>query len=149
MFFKRYPNIKQQYTTNFSKCFLQHETHAQQIVKHYVLQLPLKKDVPQLRAFMMKLFFHDGINLMFSCSLEVSPKYIEIHDVCVGTMYQGMGLCKLYMPKVLEYIKKTFTQGTIKIVCDIENAAACKCYTSIFGIPTNITRNTAYFQFKY
>ena len=121
---------------------------GQEFIKHYVFYLQTKKQTTQFPYF-AKLFFHDDKHLYFSCTIEVAPRYIEIHDVCTAKDFQGKGACKLFMPKVIEHIRRNYTQGAMKIMCYTENKAACKCYSNVFGSPKKQGRNETYFRLKY
>lgn len=88
------------------------------------------------KSFQARVFAYESNELLFSCTLEVNTRYVEIHDVCVGRLHGGKGLCKHYIKDVCKYIKDTYkSHKKIKIVCDENNIPACKCYTSIFGEP--------------
>lgn len=147
-FFKHNPHIKEQYCINYLACFPEVHKFGQDFIRSYILYLQNKKDIPQMLYYNVKLFFHNEKHLYFSCTIEVAPKYIEIHDVCTAPDFQGKGACKQFMPRVVEFIKKNYTQGMIKIMCENENKAACKCYSNVFGTPVKQARNESYFKYK-
>lgn len=152
-FLKQHQSIKQQFIDNTITCFMKdayessnntikkrytYEAFLKMILKHYVLHLQSKRTKQTIinsgLAYMCKVFFHDKDDvLLFSCSLEVSPKLIEIHDVCVAPQETGKGRCKEFIAMVCDYIKSTFPYHNIKIVCEKKNTPACKCYTRVFG----------------
>lgn len=160
-FLKSHQSIKTQFINNITKCFFvdAYESGSKQFkamytydefvkmtMKNYVLHLQSKKLKKTIMdnggSYMCKVFFHKDNILLFSCSLEVSPKYVEIHDVCVAPQETGKGKCKEFISKVCDYIKHTFPTHKIKIVCDKVNTPACKCYARIFGTPKKETRTT-------
>jgi c-di-GMP-related signal transduction protein len=160
-FLKDNKTLGEQYLENASYCFINDSYHlmsaeAQKkipfekfqtnIFKTYFCKIQTLKEKKELvqegKSFQARVFAYESNELLFSCTLEVNTRYVEIHDVCVGSRHGGKGLCKKYIMDVCKYIKDTYkTQNKIKIVCDENNIPACKCYTSIFGEP-KVVRST-------
>lgn len=168
-FLKQHENIKQQYINNTITCFMKKEYESgnqnflkkntydeflKMVMKHYVLYVQSKRlkqiSIKNGYNYMCKVFLHqDDTALLFSCSLEVAskrPMYVEIHDVCVSPQETGKGRCKEFISVVCDYVKQTFPDYKIKIVCEKNNTAACKCYTNIFGAHIRETKKLYKFQ---
>jgi len=76
--------------------------------------------------------------IMGSCGLLFDHLLgkIDIQGVCVHKEFQGRGLCKIFMKKLLDYffvLHKDiyFKIHEMSIACDVDNVAACKCYDGI------------------
>lgn len=164
-FLKQHQSIKEQFINNIIRCFMKdeyessnssfkkqytYEEFLDMVIKEYVLYIQTKSIknfiIKKGMAYMCKVFFHHKNTLLFSCSLEVSPTSVEIHDVCVSLQETGKGRCKEFISRVCNYIKDTFPSRKIKIVCNKKNIPAFKCYTSVFGAHKGETKDLYKFE---
>ena len=171
-FIRDHPDITQQYKKNVIDNFIcptyynvldelfkeqtSFRMYSEKILKQYYLNLQTKgimnKSLSNGSSYMVKVFFHKDNVLLLSCSLEIEPNHIEIHDVCVGKNHSGNGYCKTYIPILVEHIAKTYPQGKIQTMCIANNIAAYKCFTTVFGIPKTIKKgnlNVVEFEMTY
>lgn len=73
-----------------------------------------------------------------SCLLHFNDIYkvCEVHEVCVSPRFQGKGICKLLMQEVKQHLLLNERQKglrELRIYCESDNGAACRCYHAIFG----------------
>ncbi len=154
-FFKDNREIKEQFKQNVTSCFIEDsyltlsrshkkqisfEVYRDNIFKNWYNVVQTQKEKHHLiqnkHEYFAKVFAYTSQQLLFSCTLEIAPTYIEIHDVCVGKEHSGKGYCKKYIQEVVQHIKTKYrTHKKIKIMCVADNTPACKCYTRIFGEP--------------
>lgn len=76
-----------------------------------------------------------------SCLVHFNDVYhtCEIHEVCVAT--SGKGYCQQILKDVKHHICKGLSgpMADIRIYCERQNIAACKCYARTFATSTVIT----------
>jgi ribosomal protein S18 acetylase RimI-like enzyme len=155
-FFRQHPEIKDQFKENVTSCFLADSyltlpksfkrktsfaVYCNNIFNNYYGVIQTQKEKQYLiqneYSYYTRVFGYVDKHLLFSCTLEVTPTFVEIHDVCVGKQHAGKGYCKKYIKHVVDHIKTMYiSHKKIKIMCVASNTPACKCYTSIFGQPT-------------
>lgn len=100
--------------------------------QEYTYRKPVKSD----RYELFVLF--DEKQVVASCIVQFDDIYksCEIHEVCVGK--SGKGYCKALMTAVRNHLAAGYSEyiREIRIFCEKNNPAACKCYATVF--PTAI-----------
>lgn len=74
--------------------------------------------------------------IVASCTVELDTAYntFEIHNVCVAPDHQGKGVCKKFIPVVMNRFFKLFpNMREGRIICERKNKAACSCYTHMLN----------------
>lgn len=70
------------------------------------------------------------MTVVASCLVHFNDIYrsCEIHEVCISSSFRGKGICSLFLKDVMMNLSTRNETAEVRIFCEKQNFAACKCY---------------------